>query len=361
MKLIHNKTFLFALLTIAAIFIVVAAGIAIKIVHDKSVTSKTVVSVPKEMTEKEIEPIEVPDDDSFLDQSNIEEEAADPADEVKPVEKKNAKTGEKVVASNGMPYFVRVNYVANVVTVYSKDSDGNYTIPIKAMICSTGRATPRSGTYKTSVKWRWAALFGGVYGQYATRITGSILFHSVPYTRNYDPNSLEWWEYDKLGTACSAGCVRLTVADAIWVYNNLGSGTMVEFYGDSNPGPLGKPGARKISGNEQCRGWDPTDPDGNNPWRGVPAPSPSVEPSVEPSVTTSASATASTTANTSPIASEQPSVEPDTEPSELPSEEPSTSPIVTPSETTTPSISSDNDTSESSGSSQAAPNLDFAF
>ena len=73
MKLIHNKTFLFALLTIAAIFVVIAAGVAIKIVHDKSVTSKTIVSVPKEMSEKEIEPIDVPEDDSFLDQSNIEE------------------------------------------------------------------------------------------------------------------------------------------------------------------------------------------------------------------------------------------------------------------------------------------------
>lgn len=351
MKLIHNKTFLFALLTIAAIFVVIAAGIAIKIVHDKSVTSKTIVSVPKEMSEKEIEPIDVPEDDSFLDQSNIEEEAADPADEVKPVEKKNTKTGEKVVASNGMPYYVRVNYTTNVVTVYSKDSDGNYTIPVKAMICSTGRATPRSGTYKTSVKWRWAALFGGVYGQYATRITGSILFHSVPYTRNYDPNSLEWWEYDKLGTACSAGCVRLTVADAIWVYNNLGSGTMVEFYGDSNPGPLGKPGARKISGNEQCRGWDPTDPDGNNPWRGVPAPSPSVEPSA------SVLPSASTSNNTLPETSETPIVVPE-EPVIEPSEEPSTTPVVTPSESPTPSSSGD-ESSESSGSSQAAPSLEI--
>lgn len=42
----------------------------------------------------------------------------------------------------------------------------------------------------------------------------------------------------------------------------------VEFYSSSDPGPLGKPTARKISnapGN--LKNWDPTDPDTNNPWK----------------------------------------------------------------------------------------------
>lgn len=69
------------------------------------------------------------------------------------------------------------------------------------------------------------------------------------------------------GTKASAGCVRLTVSDAIWIYNNIESGTVVEFYSSADPGPLGKPSAQKISGNEECRGWDPTDPAEQNPWR----------------------------------------------------------------------------------------------
>lgn len=69
------------------------------------------------------------------------------------------------------------------------------------------------------------------------------------------------------GTACSAGCVRLTVADASWIYSNIASGTLVEFYSSADPGPLGKPYAKKISDNTECRDWDPTDPDPNNPWR----------------------------------------------------------------------------------------------
>ena len=83
-----------------------------------------------------------------------------------------------------------VNRTANCVTIYEKDANGEYTVPVKAMVCSCGTATPKSGTYKTSDRYTWRALVGNVYGKYATRIVGSILFHSVPYTA-IDNASLE--------------------------------------------------------------------------------------------------------------------------------------------------------------------------
>jgi len=165
-------------------------------------------------------------------------------------------------------YHIKVNLAANTVTIYKKDSNGKFTEPIKAMVCSVGKATPKSGTYKISVRYRWRELFGNVYGQYATRIYGNILFHSVPYLNTY-PDTLEYDEYDKLGTSASAGCVRLTVEDAKWIYDNAKNGSTVEFYSDkNNPGPLGKPTAQKISSNKLNRNWDPTDPDQRNPWLG---------------------------------------------------------------------------------------------
>lgn len=168
--------------------------------------------------------------------------------------------------SNTVPYYIIVNYSSNVVTIYVKDENGEYTVPVKAMVCSTGLATPKSGVYKLpGARAKWGALFGGVYGQYTVKIVGNILFHSVPYLSR-DNSTLEYWEYDKLGTTASAGCVRLTVEDALWIYNNCGSGTQVEFSADA-PNPLGKPSARKISGYENLRGYDPTDPVSNNPWR----------------------------------------------------------------------------------------------
>lgn len=203
-----------------------------------------------------------------VSEEEIEEEKQE--EEQKQEQNNTAKSNnnEKNSNSGGSTYYIKVNYTANVVTVYKKDDAGNYTVPVKAMICSTGVSTPRSGVYSVKTKWTWGKLFGNVWGHYTTKIVGNILFHSVPYLSN-DPSTLEYWEYDKLGTAASAGCVRLKVIDAKWIFDNMPYGTPVEFYSDSNPGPLGKPGAQKISGNEACRGWDPTDPSANNPWKKV--------------------------------------------------------------------------------------------
>ena len=171
----------------------------------------------------------------------------------------------KEVISNAK-YYIKVNYGAQVVTIYSKDSEGKYTVPVKTMICSTGEYTPKSGVYPIPGRWSWGLMQGNVYGQYVTKITGNILFHSVPYTQQ-NPATLEYWEYDKLGTAASLGCVRLKVEDAKWIYNNCENGTNVEFYSSPDPGPLGKPTAKKISDYpDYLRNWDPTDPNSSNPW-----------------------------------------------------------------------------------------------
>ncbi len=162
-------------------------------------------------------------------------------------------------------YYIKVNYRANAVTIYKKDENGYYSIPVKAMVCSCGTATPKSGVYKTSKGYEWGTLEGGTFGRYSTRIIGGILFHSVPYTSESE-DSLEYWEYDKLGTTASLGCVRLSVADTKWIFDNCEVGTQVEFYTSSDPGPLGKPTAQKISDNVECRNWDPTDTSSNSPW-----------------------------------------------------------------------------------------------
>ena len=180
------------------------------------------------------------------------------------------KKEETTNTSNTLPtgnttYYIKVNYQANAVTIYKKDENGHYTIPVKAMVCSCGTATPKNGVYKTSKGYEWGFLEGGTWGRYSTRIVGGILFHSVPYISQSE-DSLEYWEYDKLGTTASLGCVRLSVVDCKWIFDNVEVGTQVEFYADSNPGPLGKPSAQKISDNEACRNWDPTDTSPNSPW-----------------------------------------------------------------------------------------------
>lgn len=157
-------------------------------------------------------------------------------------------------------YTIKVNKTTNCITVY----DNN--VPVKAMACSTGlnNGTP-SGTFYTQAKYQWKSLNGGVWGQYSTRITGHYLFHSVYYTSR-NKSALKTSAYNKLGTAASAGCVRLTVADAKWIYDNCPIGTRVIITNEKTD-PLPKPVTMRLTENATYKGWDPTDPDANNPWK----------------------------------------------------------------------------------------------
>ena len=167
------------------------------------------------------------------------------------------------------PYLLAVNREAGVVTVYASDEDPEnprYTVPYMAMVCSGGPDTP-TGVYSTPVNYDWRLLSGPCYGQYATRIWDSYLFHSVPYYTQHK-DDLEYVEFNKLGTQASLGCIRLMVVDVKWIYDNCPIGTPVIIYDDAeNPGPMGKPGTIYIDPDDETyRGWDPTDPDGANPW-----------------------------------------------------------------------------------------------
>ena len=156
-------------------------------------------------------------------------------------------------------YYIKVNKNTNVVTVYTKD-DRPYT----AFVCSAGYATP-VGTFYTSNKYSWWVLDGPCYGQYCTRITGSILFHSVWYYQQ-NKTTQSYVQYNKLGSLASHGCVRITTAAAKWIYDNCPLQTkVIIFNGSSSDDPLGKPAAIKVNSSVRM-GWDPTDPDPNNTY-----------------------------------------------------------------------------------------------
>lgn len=259
-KIKDLKNLILLSIGIIAIIIVAIIGICIKN-KTKETNSKA-----KEKFDNEEILINVNEEvEEFASIEDLEQETDETEKEdSKDTDKTNNKNGNK---NSSLPYYIKVNYGAQVVTIYTQDENGEYTIPYKAMVCSTGVATPTSGVYSIPARWEWLGLQGDVYGHYSTQIKGNILFHSVPYLTRGDKSSLEYWEYDKLGTYASAGCIRLTVADAKWIFYNCARGTKVEFYSSSNPGPLGKPSARKISSYpDYLRNWDPTDPDSSNPW-----------------------------------------------------------------------------------------------
>ncbi len=162
-----------------------------------------------------------------------------------------------------MPYSIDVLRNQNVVIVYGRDEEEEYTIPVRIWLCSTGPGTPL-GDFSLGSKREWGRLFGGVYGQYVSRITGDILFHSVPYTA-MQKDSLETEEYNKLGTAASMGCVRLAVSDVKWIYDNCPEGTPVHIR-NAEELPGERPELIPLDPNDPRSCWDPTDPDPENPW-----------------------------------------------------------------------------------------------
>lgn len=100
---------------------------------------------------------------------------------------------------------------------------------VYAMVASTGML---NGQDNTPLGWyritgRGYSFYNsseGMGARYYTQFLGDYLFHSVPTDANgnYMPS-----EGAKLGQPASHGCVRLTVSDAEWFYNELPNGTSV--------------------------------------------------------------------------------------------------------------------------------------
>lgn len=263
-KKMNDKVAAIAIISAIAITFILAIGTVHYINYSK--TAKTNSNLNIEETSKEEK---TQDNFETLENVTSQEDLKKLAEEEKKKEEDKEKDEKKDdnTKTSSPKYYIKVNYGAQVVNIYTKDSKGKYTVPVKAMVCSTGTHTPTSGVYTIGYRWEWLEMIGSVYGHYVTQIYGDILFHSVPYLEKGNHSSLEWWAYDQLGTKASLGCVRLTTKDALWMFNNISSGTKVEFYSSSNPGPLGKPSARKISNAPSyVKGWDPTDPDSRNPW-----------------------------------------------------------------------------------------------
>lgn len=187
--------------------------------------------------------------------------------EVPQAEEKENYNGEDL-ADNGYPYAIKINRQENIVTVYALDDSGFYTVPVRVMRCSVSPVgeTP-IGIFNIALKWEWLALFDNCYGQYVSQIDGDTLFHSVPYL-DTTKDSLETWEFNKLGTGASLGCVRLCVADTKWIYENCESGTYVDIFDSDYYGPLGRPVPVTKLQNTEEQGWDPTDMVEENPTTG---------------------------------------------------------------------------------------------
>ena len=135
-----------------------------------------------------------------------------------------------------IPYFVEVDVNNQLIKVYKDDGMGGYTDLDKVFTCSTGTQKFPSdvGTWTLNGKTaRWASFptWGGGTAQYWTRINRSIAFHSFLYSS--DQRTVNMGSVNKLGRPASHGCIRMTLQDAKWIYDNLGAGVEVWIHEDA--------------------------------------------------------------------------------------------------------------------------------
>ena len=125
-------------------------------------------------------------------------------------------------------YQITVDIAHQVVMVHTKDENGEYTVPVRYMLCSSGEGnrTPM-GTFKMGAYHVRFSRFArdGRYGQYWTQIRGAIYFHTILYTAK-DAATYQEFIYERLGTKDSHGCVRLVIPDARWMWYNIAPGTV---------------------------------------------------------------------------------------------------------------------------------------
>lgn len=117
-------------------------------------------------------------------------------------------------------YFIWVDISRQTVNVFQGTSE-KYKL-IKTMSCATGRnASPTTrGTFTIQNRGTW--FFKGASGaKNWVQFNGDYLFHSI--IMNEDQNVKDY----TLGRQASAGCIRLSIDDSKWMYDNMTSGTTV--------------------------------------------------------------------------------------------------------------------------------------
>lgn len=152
-------------------------------------------------------------------------------------------------------YALYVNKARQYVTAYGVRNGKYY--PLRAFICSPGNATP-VGTHKIILKYRWHELMGPCWGQWCSKIVSNgIYFHSIFSSRPNSNSTISVNAYNKLGTTCSHGCVRLQAYAAKWIYDHCRVGTTVVITNKKGYEPFSKPVIGKLA---SWHTWDPTDP-----------------------------------------------------------------------------------------------------
>ena len=126
--------------------------------------------------------------------------------------------------SSKTKWLILVDTKLNKVAIYY-GSKGNWTEK-KYWSCTTGAAATPTVKGSYTVQSKGLAFGSGYTCWYYTQFYGNYLFHSIL----YNPGSKTSIQDGRLGINASHGCVRLSLANAKWIYDNIPRGTKVYIY-----------------------------------------------------------------------------------------------------------------------------------
>lgn len=188
----------------------------------------------------------------------------------------------KLKKNDGNRYYIEVNRAACVVTIYMYNKKTKkFDIPVKTCTVCVGRDVSTNagasalnlnssftplGNYSicsngTAVRYTMKPMHepdgSTVYARWCTHIVGNVYFHAIA-VNSQSHYALSSYKMNLLGSPASAGCIRMSVADAKWIYDYASTGTKVKIVkgSKSKPGPLGKVKLPK----SYSVNYDPTDP-----------------------------------------------------------------------------------------------------
>ena len=150
-----------------------------------------------------------------------------------------------VIALEDSPYYITVDIANQIVTVYDSHEMNENGI-VRQMICSTGvgNCTP-TGIFTLPEKkydtertnWYYFTEYE-IWAQYATRIKGPYLFHSILFNYKGSENPT-WASKYNLGSKASHGCIRVQKAansegqNIKWLWDNIKVNTKVLIWDDT--------------------------------------------------------------------------------------------------------------------------------
>ena len=126
--------------------------------------------------------------------------------------------------SSSTKWLILVDTKSNHVGIYNGSK--NNWVEKKYWSCTSGAASTPTVKGTFTVQSKGLAFGHGYTCWYYTQFYGNYLFHSVL----YNPGSKTSIQDGRLGINASHGCVRLSLANAKWIYDNIPSGTKVVVY-----------------------------------------------------------------------------------------------------------------------------------